>query len=289
MDYIIDQINQWIKDFLIGCINGNLSGLFDTVNTKVGEIAADVGKTPSGWNGGVLSMIRSVSDTVIIPIAGMILAFVLTYELIQMLIDRNNLHDVDSWIFFKWAFKSFVAIYLVTHTFEMVLAVFDVAQYVVNGSAGVISGSTSIDVNATITGLQGTLDGMEIAELFGLCMETMLIRFTMNIMNWCIFIIIYGRMIEIFLYCSLGPIPIATMANRDWGQMGQNYLRALFALGFQGFLILVCVGIYAVLVASIGTASSLHTAIWTVAGYTVLLCFSLFKTGSLSKSIFNAH
>lgn len=289
MDYIIDQINQWIKDFLIGCINGNLSGLFDTVNTKVGEIAADVGKTPSGWNGGVLSMIRSVSDTVIIPIAGMILAFVLTYELIQMLIDRNNLHDVDSWIFFKWAFKSFVAIYLVTHTFEMVLAVFDVAQYVVNGSAGVISGSTSIDVNATITGLQGTLDGMEIAELFGLCMETMLIRFTMNIMNWCIFIIIYGRMIEIFLYCSLGPIPIATIANRDWGQMGQNYLRALFALGFQGFLILVCVGIYAVLVASIGTASSLHTAIWTVAGYTVLLCFSLFKTGSLSKSIFNAH
>ena len=289
MDYIIDQINQWIKDFLIGCINGNLSGLFDTVNTKVGEIAADVGKTPSGWNGGVLSMIRSVSDTVIIPIAGMILAFVLTYELIQMLIDRNNLHDVDSWIFFKWAFKSFVAIYLVTHTFEMVLAVFDVAQYVVNGSAGVISGSTSIDVNATIPGLQGTLDGMEIAELFGLCMETMLIRFTMNIMNWCIFIIIYGRMIEIFLYCSLGPIPIATMANRDWGQMGQNYLRALFALGFQGFLILVCVGIYAVLVASIGTASSLHTAIWTVAGYTVLLCFSLFKTGSLSKSIFNAH
>lgn len=182
-----------------------------------------------------------------------------------------------------------MAIYLVTHTFEMVLAVFDVAQYVVNGSAGVISGSTSIDVNATITGLQGTLDGMEIAELFGLCMETMLIRFTMNIMNWCIFIIIYGRMIEIFLYCSLGPIPIATMANRDWGQMGQNYLRALFALGFQGFLILVCVGIYAVLVASIGTASSLHTAIWTVAGYTVLLCFSLFKTGSLSKSIFNAH
>lgn len=289
MDYIIDQINQWIKDFLIGCINGNLSGLFDTVNSKVGEIAADVGKTPSGWNGGVLSMIRSVSDTVIIPIAGMILAFVLTYELIQMLIDRNNLHDVDSWIFFKWAFKSFVAIYLVTHTFEMVLAVFDVAQYVVNGSAGVISGSTSIDVNATITSLQGTLDSMEIAELFGLCMETLLIRFTMNIISWCIFIIIYGRMIEIFLYCSLGPIPIATMANRDWGQMGQNYLRALFALGFQGFLILVCVGIYSVLVASLGTASDLHTAVWTVAGYTVLLCFSLFKTGSLSKSIFNAH
>lgn len=289
MDYIIDQINQWIKDFLIGCINGNLSGLFDTVNSKVGEIAADVGKTPSGWNGGVLSMIRSVSDTVIIPIAGMILAFVLTYELIQMLIDRNNLHDVDSWIFFKWAFKSFVAIYLVTHTFEMVLAVFDVAQYVVNGSAGVISGSTSIDVNATITSLQGTLDSMEIAELFGLCMETLLIRFTMNIMSWCIFIIIYGRMIEIFLYCSLGPIPIATMANRDWGQMGQNYLRALFALGFQGFLILVCVGIYSVLVAALSTASDLHTAVWTVAGYTVLLCFSLFKTGSLSKSIFNAH
>lgn len=289
MDFIIDQINQWIKDFLIGCITGNLSGLFDTVNTKVGEIAADVGKTPSGWNGGVLSMIQSVSDTVIVPIAGMILAFVLTYELIQMLIDRNNLHDVDSWIFFKWAFKSFVAIYLVTHTFEMVLAVFDVAQHVVSSSAGVIHGSTSIDVDAVITGLESTLEGMEIAELFGLCMETLLIRFTMNIMSWCIFIIIYGRMIEIFLYCSLGPIPIATMTNRKWGQMGQNYMRALFAIGFQGFLILVCVGIYAVLVQSITTASNLHVAIWTVAGYTVLLCFSLFKTGSLAKSIFNAH
>jgi len=289
MDFIIDQINQWIKDFLIGCITGNLSGLFDTVNTKVGEIAADVGKTPSGWNGGVLSMIQSVSDTVIVPIAGMILAFVLTYELIQMLIDRNNLHDVDSWIFFKWAFKSFVAIYLVTHTFEMVLAVFDVAQHVVSSSAGVIHGSTSIDVDAVITSLESTLEGMEIAELFGLCMETLLIRFTMNIMSWCIFIIIYGRMIEIFLYCSLGPIPIATMTNREWGQMGQNYMRALFAIGFQGFLILVCVGIYAVLVQSITTASNLHVAIWTVAGYTVLLCFSLFKTGSLAKSIFNAH
>lgn len=289
MDFIIDQINQWIKDFLIGCINGNLSGLFDTVNTKVGEIAADVGKTPSSWNGGVLSMIQSVSDTVIVPIAGMILAFVLTYELIQMLIDRNNLHDIDSWIFFKWAFKSFVAIYLLTHTFDLVLAVFDVAQYVVDGSAGVITGNTSIDIDAVIGGLQSTLEDMEVAELFGLCMETLLIRFTMNIMGWCIFIIIYGRMIEVFLYCSVGPIPIATMANRDWGQMGQNYLKTLFALGFQGFLILVCVGIYAVLVKSIATADSLHVAIWTVAGYTVLLCFCLFKTGSLAKSIFSAH
>jgi len=208
MDYIIDQFNQWIKDFLIGCITNNLSGLFDTVNTKVGEIAVEVGKTPSGWNGGVLSMIHSVSDTVIIPIAGMILAFVLTYELIQMLIDRNNLHEVDSWIFFKWIFKSFVAIYLVTHTFEMVMAVFDVAQHVVSGSQGVISSQTSIDIASAISDLETTLQGMDIGELFGLCMETLLIRFTMNIMSWCVFIIIYGRMIEIFLYCSLGPIPL---------------------------------------------------------------------------------
>ena len=130
---------------------------------------------------------------------------------------------------------------------------------------------------------------MGIGELFGLCMETLLIRFTMNIMSWCVFIIIYGRMIEIFLYCSLGPIPLATMANRDWGQMGQNYLRALFALGFQGFLILICVGIYAVMVKAITTSADIHAAVWAVAGYTVLLCFSLFKTASLSKSIFNAH
>ena len=289
MDYIIDQFNQWIKDFLIGCITNNLSGLFDTVNTKVGEIAVEVGKTPSGWNGGVLSMIHSVSDTVIIPIAGMILAFVLTYELIQMLIDRNNLHEVDSWIFFKWIFKSFVAIYLVTHTFEMVMAVFDVAQHVVSGSQGVISSQTSIDIVSAISDLETTLQGMDIGELFGLCMETLLIRFTMNIMSWCVFIIIYGRMIEIFLYCSLGPIPLATMANRDWGQMGQNYLRALFALGFQGFFILICVGIYAVMVKAITTSADIHAAVWAVAGYTVLLFFSLFKTASLSKSIFNAH
>jgi hypothetical protein len=289
MEYILAQINQWIKQFLIGCINGNLSGLFDTVNAKVGEIAADVGKAPADWNIGVLSMIRSVSDTVIVPIAGMILAFVLTYELIQMLTDRNNLHDIDSWIFFKWAFKSLIAIYLLTHTFEMVLAVFDVAQHVVEGSVGVIHGTTQIDVTAAIGSLTASLEEMENAELFGLCMETLLIRFTMNIMSWCIFIIIYGRMIEIFLCCSIGPIPMATMTNRDWGQMGQNYMRTLFALGFQGFLILVCVGIYAVLVQAIPTAANLHTAIWTVAGYTVLLCFSLFQTGSLAKTFFNAH
>jgi len=171
----------------------------------------------------------------------------------------------------------------------MVMAVFDVAQHVVSGSQGVISSQTSIDIASAISDLETTLQGMDIGELFGLCMETLLIRFTMNIMSWCVFIIIYGRMIEIFLYCSLGPIPLATMANRDWGQMGQNYLRALFALGFQGFFILICVGIYAVMVKAITTSADIHAAVWAVAGYTVLLCFSLFKTASLSKSIFNAH
>ncbi|MEA5151331.1 MAG: CD0415/CD1112 family protein [Oscillospiraceae bacterium] len=289
MQSIFDQINQWLKDFLIGSITGNLANLFDDVNTKVGEIANQVGQTPSGWNGGVCSMIQNISETVIIPIAGMILAFVMTYELIQMVIERNNMHEIDTFMFFKWVFKTFVAVMIVTHTFDMVMAVFDVAQHVVQGSAGVIDASASIDITAVTANLETTLQAMEIPELFGLTIESMLISVTMKIMSMCIFVIVYGRMIEIYLYCSLGPIPLSTLANREWGQMGTNYIRALFALGFQGFLILICVGIYAVLVNTIAVGQDIHAAIWGCAGYTLLLCFSLFKTGSLAKSIFNAH
>ena len=289
MQSIFDQINQWLKDFLIGSITGNLANLFDDVNTKVGEIANQVGQTPSGWNGGISSMIQNISETVIIPIAGMILAFVMTYELIQMVIERNNMHEIDTFMFFKWVFKTYVAVMIVTHTFDMVMAVFDMAQHVVQGSAGVINANASIDITAVTANLEITLQAMGIPELFGLTIESMFISVTMKIMSMCIFVIVYGRMIEIYLYCSLGPIPLSTLANREWGQMGTNYIRALFALGFQGFLILICVGIYAVLVNTIAVGQDIHAAIWGCAGYTLLLCFSLFKTGSLTKSIFNAH
>lgn len=291
MQTIFDQINQWIKDFLIGCITGNLGGLFDEVNTKVGEIAGQVGQTPSGFNGGVFSMVQNISETVIIPIAGMILTFVCCYELIQMIIEKNNLHgDVDTFMFFKWIFKTAVAVYIVTNTFTIVMAVFDVAQNVIQSSAGVISGNANIDIAGALGDLQPTLEAMEIPELFGLTMETLIIGLTIKALSLCIFIIVYGRMLEIYLMTSLGPIPMATMANREWGQMGNNYLKSLFALGFQGFLIMVCVGIYAALVQTISVSGSdIHAAIWGCAGYTLLLCFALFKTGSLAKSVFGAH
>lgn len=289
MQSIIDKIAEWLKDILIDGIVGNLSGMFDNVNTQVGEIAGEVGKTPLQWNSGVFSMIQTLSETVIIPIAGLILAFVMCYELIQMVIDRNNLHDMDTWMFFKWVFKTFVAVLLVTNTFNIIMGVFDVAQHVVNQSAGVIISDAGIDLASAIPDMETRLQVMELGPLFGLWFQSIFVGITMKALSVCIFIIIYGRMLEIYLMTSLGPIPLATMVNREWGGMGQNYLKSLLALGFQAFLIMVCVGIYAVLVQNIATETDIIAAIWACMGYTVLLCFTLFKTGSLSKAIFNAH
>lgn len=289
MQSIIDKITEWLKGILIDGIVGNLSGMFDSVNTQVGEIAGEVGKTPLQWNSGVFSMIQTLSETVIIPIAGLILAFVMCYELIQMVIDRNNLHEMDTWMFFKWVFKTFVAVLLVTNTFNIIMGVFDVAQHVVNQSAGVIISDAGIDLASAIPDMETRLQAMELGPLFGLWFQSIFVGITMKALSVCIFIIIYGRMLEIYLMTSLGPIPLATMVNREWGGMGQNYLKSLLALGFQAFLIMVCVGIYAVLVQNIATETDIIAAIWACMGYTVLLCFTLFKTGSLSKAIFNAH
>ena len=289
MESILDKITEWLKTMLVEGIITNLSGMFDNVNQQVGEIAGEVGLTPAAWNAGVFSMIRSLSESVIIPIAGVILAFVMTYELIQMVIDRNNLHDIDTWIFFKWIFKTFVAVLLVTHTFDIVMGIFDMAQSVVNSASGVISADASVDLATSVAGLQTRLTAMELGPLFGLWFQSLFIGFTMQALSICIFLVIYGRMIEIYLVTSVGPIPMATMVNREWGGMGQNYLRSLLALAFQAFLIMVCVGIYAVLVQNIATETDIIKAVWTTLGYTVLLCFTLFKTGSLAKSIFNAH
>lgn len=288
MDFLTDWITDWLKGLLIDGIMGNLEGLFDTVNAKVGEIAAQVGTTPAAWNAGVFSLIRQLSETVILPIAGLILTFVATYELIQMLIDRNNLHDLDYWIFFKWIFKTGAAILILSNTFNIVMAVFDVSQNVIANAAGLIQGSTDVTADMLAT-LETELEAMDIGPLLGLFMQSLLIGVTMQILSIVIFVITYGRMLEIYLLTSLAPIPVATLSNREMGGTGQNYLRSLFAVGFQGLLILVCVAIYAVLVQGIVTTGDPIGAIWSTVGYTVLLTFMLFKTGSIAKSIFGAH
>ena len=285
---IIDWLEEWFKGVLIDGIIGNLSGLFDTVNTKVGEIAADVGATPQGWNSGIFNMIRNLSESVIIPIAGAILAFVMTYELIQMVTEKNNLHDIDTWMFFKWIFKTAAAILVLSNTFNIVNAIFDVSQSVIASSAGVIQGSTDISPDM-LADLEATLETMGLGSLLGLWLQSIFIGFTMTALNIVIFVLIYGRMLEIYMLTSLAPIPVATLSNREMGSMGQNYLKSLFAIGFQGLLILLCVGIYAVLIQGIATGGDPIGAIWGAVGYTVLLCFMLFKTGTISKSIFGAH
>ena len=282
MGFLTDWLTDWLKELLIEGIMGNLTGLFDTVNSRVGEIAVQVGTTPAAWNAGVFSLIRQLSETVILPIAGLILTFVATYELIQLIIEKNNLHDLDYWIFFKWIFKTACAILILSNTFNIVMAVFDVSQSVIARAAGIVQGSTDIS-GAMLADLEATL------ETLGLWLQSLLIHVTMWAINIVIFVIVYGRMIEIYLLTSLAPIPVATLSNRELGNTGQNYLKSLFAVGFQGLLILVCVAIYAVLIQGIATSGDPIGAIWGCMGYSVLLCFCLFKTGSIARSVFSAH
>ena len=289
MDSLLDAITEWLKDLLIGGITSNLSGMFDSVNGQVAGISVQIGQTPQGWNATIFSMIQILSESVIVPIAGLILAFVMTLELIQLLVEKNNLHDVDTWMFFKWIFKTAAAILIVTNTWNIVMGVFDAAQSVVARASGVITADTSIDISSVIPDMETRLAEMELGPLLGLWMQSAFVGITMWALTICIFIVIYGRMIEIYLVTSVAPIPMATMMGREWGGMGQNYLRSLFALGFQAFLIIVCVAIYAVLVENIALEDDIIAAIWTCVGYTVLLCFTLFKTSSMAKSLFNAH
>lgn len=288
MDSIFQQITEWLKEVIISAIMGNLSGMFESVNTQVGEIATSVGTTPANFSPEVFAMVRNISESVIIPIAGLILTFIACYELIQMIIDHNNLANFETWIFFKWVFKTFMAVMLITNTFNITMAVFDVSQHVVNSSAGIIARDTAIDATA-LEQLEETLNGMELGPLLGLLMQSFVIQFAMSALAIVIFVIVYGRMIEIYLMVSLAPIPFSTFGNREQSQIGQNYLRSLFAIGFQGFLIIICVGIYAVLVQSIAFSDDIIASIWGVMGYTVLLCFTLFKTGTLAKSVFSSH
>ena len=274
-----------IRGILIEGILFNFTHMFTQANREINEIAARVGQTPAGWNAGIFSLIQTISETVIIPIAGVILTFILCYELIHMIIERNNMHDFDTFIIFKWIFKTFCAVFILTNTFNIVMFVFGLAQTVVDGSAGIITGS--LDMEMALADLTTQLEAMGVGELIGLYLQSALLSFAMNILSLCVFLIVYGRMIEIYLTISVAPIPMSTMVNREWGNIGNSYLKALFALAFQGFLIMICVAIYAVLLQNLATATNIHMAMWGAAGYTVLLCFTLFKTGSLAKSLFN--
>ncbi len=289
MSGLLDIIEEAIRSFFIGLIESNLTTMFADVNEKTATIAEQIGQTPQGWNGNIFSMIRSLSETVIIPIAGMIITFVLCYELITMITEKNNLHEGDTFSFFKYFIKMWVAVFLVSHTFDITMAIFDVAQHVVSAASALITGSAYIDISEVLAAMIAALQDKGIPELAALAMETLLVGNAMKLLSVLITVILYGRMIEIFLTCSVAPIPFATLTNKEWGQIGNNYIRNLSALGFQGFFMMVCVAIYTVLVQSIVLSANIHASVLQIAAYTVLLCFSLFKTGSLSKSIFNAH
>jgi hypothetical protein len=288
MGFLTDWITEWLKELLIEGIMGNLGGLFDNVNTQIGEIAETIGQTPGAFNPGVFALIRTLSETVVLPIAGLLLTFVMTWELISMIIDQNNMHQMDTWIFYKWVFKTMVAVLILTNTFNIVMGVFDMSQSVVNSAAGIISGSTEVTTDMMET-LREQLEAMEIGHLLGLWLQSFLVQVIVVALNIVIFVIVYGRMIEIYLLTSLAPLPLAAVTNREMSGMGHNYMKSLLAVGFQGLLIMVCVAIYAVLVQSIATTGDPIGAIWSAIGYTVLLCFTLFKTGSIAKSIFSAH
>ena len=289
MNFLWNKITEWIKELLISGIMSNLNGLFDGINGQVAEIAGTVGTTPQAWNSGVFNMIKTLSDNVIVPIAGAILTFVMCYELIQMVIDKNSFHDFETFVFMKWVIKTVIGVFLLSHTWDIVMGIFEIAQNVVSAAAGTITTSADLNIASVITNLEAGLQSMEIGPLFGLWFQSMLVGIISWIMTVCIFVVVYGRIMEIYLVTSVAPIPFATMANREWGQIGQNYLRSLLALGLQAVLIIICVAIYAVLVHSIAVDTDVIKALWTCIGYTVLLCFTLFKTSSLSKTIMNAH
>ena len=287
MGFILDAINEWMQTMLIEGIMGNVNGMFETINTEVTNAATNVGMTPSAWNSGVFSLIRNLSDTVIMPVAGMILTFVMCYELIQMIIDKNNMHDFPPSDIFKWIMKTSIAIIIVTNTFPIIMGIFDLSQSVVDASAGVIIGDTTIS-DSMLDGFEEMLEDKEVGYLLGLYLQSFIASLGMKILGICVFIIIFGRMLEIYLMTSIGAIPMATMQSKEWN-IGNNYIKSILALAFQAFLIMVCLAIYAVLMQSVVSSGDPVDALWTCLGYTVLLCFTLFKTATISKSVFQAH
>ena len=288
MDSVLNAIADWLKGILTAAIMSNLSGLFDTVNEQVGEIATQVGTSPSRFEPRVFSMIEALSNQAILPIAGVFLTFVACYELVQMVTEHNNMAQFEPALIMKWVFKTAISVWLISNTFDIVMGVFDLTQEVVASSSGIIAGNTRVN-DAGLAMLESSMMSMEVGQLFGLFLQSFFIGITMRILGIVIFVIVYGRMVEIYMAVSLAPIPFSTFGNHEQSHMGQNYLRSLFALGFQGFLILVCVAIYAVLIQNISISGDAVSSIWSIVGYTVLLCFTLFKTSSVARSVLNAH
>ena len=284
---IFDKIEEFFKEFLLGGIQANLESMFLDINDKVGAIATDVGKTPMGWNGQVFSFIKSINDSVIIPIAGLIITAVLCIELINMVMQKNNMHDTDTFDFFKYIIKMWIAVWLVSHAFEFSMAVFDVAQYMVNKAAGVINTSATVSGNQ-IVAMIDSLKDKGLGELVMILFETSLIKVAIQVISIVIMLVVYGRMFEIYIYSSVSAIPFATMGNKEWGQIGTNYIKGLFAIGLQGLFLMVCLGIYAVLVKTI-KITDIHTSTFTILGYAVLLGLMMLKSGTLAKSVLNAH
>ena len=288
MDSILQSIEDWFRELLVSGIMDNISNTFQSVNDQVGAIATEVGTTPASFSPAIYNMITTISENVIMPIAGLILTFIACYELIQLVISHNNLANFETWIFWKWIFKTFVAVMLITNTMNITMAVFDVAQHVITESGGIIADSTAID-DSTLATMESTLMTMDIGSLLSIFLQSFVVQFLIYILSALIFVIVYARMIEIYLMVSLAPIPFATFGNKEQSMIGQNYLRSLFALGFQGFLIMVCVGIYAVLIQTVAFSSDIIGSLWGVMGYTILLAFTLFKTGAVAKGILHAH
>ena len=273
METVLKAIADWIKGILTAGIMSNLSGLFDAVNEQVGDIAQQVGTRPSAFEPRVFAMIESLSRNVVLPIAGVILTFIAQFEPALIM---------------RWIFKTAVSVWFISNTFDIVMAVFDLTQKVVSDSSGIIAGNTRVN-EIGLSMLEASLMQMDVGPLFGLFLQSFFIGITMRILSIVIFVIVYGRMIEIYCMVSLAPIPMATWGNHEQSHMGMNYLKCLFALGFQGFLILICVAIYAVLIQNVAISGDAIGSIWSIVGYTVLLCFSLFKTSSVTKSVLGAH
>ena len=288
METVLKAISDWIKSLLTAAIMSNLSGLFDDVNTQVGNIAQQVGTKPSSFEPRVFAMIEALSRNVVLPVAGVILTFIACYELIEMIIQHNNMAQFEPALLMKWIFKTAVSVWMISNTFDIIMAVFDVTQQVVANSSGIISGNTRVN-DIGLSMLQSSMMQMDVGPLFGLFLQSFFIGITMRILSIVIFVIVYGRMIEIYMMVSLAPVPMATWGNHEQSHVEQNYLRSLFALGFQGFLILICVAIYAVLLQNVAISGDAINSIWSIVGYTVLLCFTLFKTGSVARSILGAH
>ena len=288
MDTVFQQIEEWLKNMMVPAVMDKISTIFNSINSEVGNIASEVGTTPNDFSPGIFNMIRNISDTVIMPVAGIILTFIACYELIQLVISYNNLANFETWFIWKWIFKTAIAVELITHTFDFTMSVFDVAQHIIVNAGGVIQGDTSVSADA-LSQMLSKVEAMSIFGIFGLYLQINIVDILMWILSKLVFVIIYCRMIEIYMYVSLAPIPFATFGNKEQSMIGQNYMRSLFALGFQGFLIMICVGIYAMLVQGLAFSSDIIASIWGMVGYTLLLAFSIFKTGGIARSILQAH